>query len=89
MRIKKICSIFVVFILISSLPLSLAGDEQGAINTTVEYIDFYDLGVIDIFCDSTGLNVEILNNPQKLVYSISLIFTSLYAPLNYVYANIF
>jgi len=32
----------------------------------VEYINFYDLNIVDVFCEDTGLNMEIIENPELL-----------------------
>jgi len=68
MKSRKLLAMLmvVVLVIVSAMPVVMAENEQHEIGNIVEYINFYDLGIVDVFCEHTGLNMEILNCPEQL-----------------------
>jgi len=65
---KKLVAMLMVFVMVfsTSVVLFATSNDQGTNVYVIEYIDFYDLEIVDVFCEYTGLNMEIVNNPELL-----------------------
>ena len=65
---KKILALLLVLIMAfsTSIVILASGDSHNEDVYIIEYIDFYDLYIVDVFCDYTGLNMKLLENPELL-----------------------
>jgi len=65
---KKLLALLLVLVMVLGATVALladTGNESGGVDA-IGYIDFYDLTIVDVFCDETGLNMELINNPEML-----------------------
>ena len=65
---KKILALLLVLIMAfsTSIVILASGGNHTDDIYTIVYIDFYDLGIVDVFDEHTGLNMELLENPELL-----------------------
>jgi len=65
---KKLLALLLasVFALSTSVVMFATSDINDDDIYALEYIDFYDLEIIDVFDEYTGLNLEILEDPELL-----------------------
>jgi len=65
---KKCLALLLVLAMVFGTSMAMFANGYNSYSDTyeIEYIDFYDLYIVDFFDEHTGLNVEILNDPEML-----------------------
>ena len=83
MKKKSLALLLVLVMVFSTSMVIFAGEGtySGDVSA-VDYINFYDLNIVDVFCGDTGLNIEIFENPallEQFLYSRKIMYLQSYA----------